>query len=51
MNGRVFRYQARRHPVVTFLALLVLGPYLLAAALLVLMAYAAVSAISVLGRK
>lgn len=32
-------YFARRHPIVTFLAVMVFGPYLLAAALLFLVLY------------
>lgn len=35
MSGTL-QYQMRRHPVVTFLAVMIVGPYLLAAALLVL---------------
>jgi hypothetical protein len=32
-------YQARRHPVVTFFAFLILGPYIAAAALIILVLY------------
>jgi len=42
MRSGMTQYQTRRHPVVTFLTLLVFGPYLLAAALLILAVYAAV---------
>lgn len=36
MHDGMTRYQARRHPVATALVLLILGPYLAAAALLIL---------------
>jgi hypothetical protein len=32
-------YQMRRHPVAAFLTLLILGPYLLAAALIIVVLY------------
>jgi hypothetical protein len=43
MRSGMTQYQARRHPVVTFLVFLLLGPYILAAALLILAVYAAVA--------
>jgi hypothetical protein len=43
MRSGMTQYQARRHPVATFLTLLLLGPYILAAALLMLAVYAAVA--------
>lgn len=45
MNGMT-RHQIRRHPVVAFLVFMLFGPYLLAAALLILVAYIIVGLIS-----
>lgn len=39
-------YQMRRHPIATFLTLMIAGPYLLAAALLILVIYAVVGLLS-----
>lgn len=45
-------YQARRHPVATFIAVLILGPFLLAAATLFVVAYVLGTAIDMaIGRK
>jgi hypothetical protein len=43
MHSGMTQYQARRHPVATFLTLMLLGPYVLAAALLILAVYAAIA--------
>lgn len=39
-------YYMRRHPVITVLTLMVIGPYLLAAALLVFLLYVALELLS-----
>lgn len=49
MHGATTRYQARRHPVAAFLVLLILGPYILAGALLMLALYAALAVLSLVG--
>lgn len=51
MHSGMTHHQARRHPVATFLVLLILGPYILAGALLMLALYAALAVLSLVGGK
>lgn len=45
MRSEITRYQAKRHPVAAFLVVLILGPYALAAALLVMAVWVTVAAL------
>lgn len=45
MRSETTRYQARRHPVATFLVILILVPYILAGALLMLALWTAIAAL------
>lgn len=48
MRSRTAQYQIQRHPVAAFLVLLILSPYLLAAALLFVVAYTLATIIDML---
>jgi hypothetical protein len=47
----MFRYQTQRHPVTTFIAVLILGPLIAAACLLYAVAYILVELLAAIGSK